>query len=91
MEEYRAPKLIGKKPLMNCRVLPDHHHYRDWLATQRYYMSFGEYVGALIDRARKDAPISLMECNGGIGYRRVLGRQKATHAEKSDTPNRHPT
>ena len=50
MEEYRAPKLIGKKASMNCLVLPDQHH-RAWKATQRYDMSFGEYVGALIDRA----------------------------------------
>ena len=43
------PKLIGNKEPLNCLVLPD-QHYRAWLATQRYNMSFGEYVGALIDR-----------------------------------------
>lgn len=46
MEEYRAPKLIGNKAPLNCLVLPDQHD-RAWLATQRYNMSFGEYVGAL--------------------------------------------
>lgn len=35
---------------MNCLVLPD-QHFTAWQATQRYNMSFGEYVGALIDRA----------------------------------------
>jgi hypothetical protein len=50
MEDYRPPKLIGKKAPMNCLVLPD-QHYTAWKATQRYNMSFGEYVGALIDRA----------------------------------------
>lgn len=35
---------------MNCLVLT-HQHYSAWKATQRYDMSFGEYVGALIDRA----------------------------------------
>ncbi len=50
MEEYRAPKLIGKRAPLNCLVLPD-QHYRAWRAMQRYNMSFGEYVGALIDRA----------------------------------------
>ena len=50
MEEYRPPKLIGKKAPLNCLVLPD-QHYTVWKATQRYNMSFGEYVGALIDRA----------------------------------------
>ena len=41
------PKPIGNKAPLNCLVLPD-QHYRTWLATQRYNMSFGEYVGALI-------------------------------------------
>lgn len=50
MEEYRPPKLIGKKAPLNCLVLPD-QHCTAWEATQRYNMSFGEYVGALIDRA----------------------------------------
>ena len=50
MEEYRPPKLIGKKAPLNCLVLPYQHHTA-WKATQRYNMSFGEYVGALIDRA----------------------------------------
>lgn len=50
MEEYHAPKLIGRKAPMNCLVLPD-QHFTAWQATQRYNMSFGEYVGALIDRA----------------------------------------
>lgn len=50
MEEYRAPKLIGKRAPLNCLVLPEQHH-RAWEATQQYDMSFGEYVGALIDRA----------------------------------------
>lgn len=50
MEEYRPPKLVGKKAPLNCLVLPD-QHYTAWKATQRYNMSFGEYVGALIDRA----------------------------------------
>lgn len=50
MEEYRAPKLIGKKTPLNCLVLPEQHHSA-WVAMQRYNMSFGEYVGALIDRA----------------------------------------
>ncbi len=50
MEEYRPPKMIGKKAPLNCLVLPD-QHYTAWKATQRYNMSFGEYVGALIDRA----------------------------------------
>lgn len=50
MEEYHAPKLIGRKAPMNCLVLPD-QHFTAWQATQRYSMSFGEYVGALIDRA----------------------------------------
>lgn len=50
MEEYRSPKLIGRKASLNCLVLPD-QHYAAWKATQRYNMSFGEYVGALIDRA----------------------------------------
>lgn len=50
MEDYRPPKLIGKKAPMNCLVFPD-QHYTAWKATQRYNMSFGEYVGALIDRA----------------------------------------
>ena len=35
---------------MHCLALQD-QHYPAWLATQRYNMSFGEYVGALIDRA----------------------------------------
>lgn len=50
MEEYQSPKLIGKKAPLNCLVLPAQHH-RAWKATQRFNMSFGEYVGALIDRA----------------------------------------
>lgn len=50
MEEYRSPKRIGRKASLNCLVLPD-QHYAAWKATQRYNMSFGEYVGALIDRA----------------------------------------
>ena len=50
MEEYRPPKLIGKKAPLNSLVLPD-QHYTAWTAMQRYNMSFGEYVGALIDRA----------------------------------------
>jgi hypothetical protein len=50
MEEYRPPKLIGKKSPLNCLVLPD-QHCAAWKATQLYNMSFGEYVGALIDRA----------------------------------------
>lgn len=50
MEEYRPPKLIGKKAPLNCLVLPD-QHYNAWKATQRYSMPFGEYLGALIDRA----------------------------------------
>ena len=50
MEEYHPPKLIGRKAPMNCLVLP-HQHYNAWKATQRCDMSFGEYVGALIDRA----------------------------------------
>lgn len=50
MEEYRAPKLIGKKTPLNCLVNPD-QHYRAWRAMQKCDMSFGEYVGALIDRA----------------------------------------
>ena len=50
IEEYRPPKLIGKKAPLHCLVLPD-QHYTAWKATQRYNMSFGEYVGALIDRA----------------------------------------
>ena len=50
MEEYRPPKLLGKKAPLNCLVQPD-QHYAAWKATQRYNMSFGEYVGALIDRA----------------------------------------
>ena len=44
------PKPIGNKAPLNCLVLPD-QHYRAWLATQQYIMSFAEYVGALIDRA----------------------------------------
>lgn len=35
---------------MNCLMLPD-QHYQTLLATQRYNTSFGEDVGALIDRA----------------------------------------
>lgn len=50
MEEYRPPKLLGKKAPLNCLVQPD-QHFAAWKATQRYNMSFGEYVGALIDRA----------------------------------------
>lgn len=50
MEEYRAPKLVGKKTPLNCLVLPD-QHYRAWKTMHQYNMSFGEYVGALIDRA----------------------------------------
>lgn len=50
MEEYRPPKLLGNKTPLNCLVQPDQHHAA-WKATQRYNMSFGEYVGALIDRA----------------------------------------
>lgn len=50
MEEYHQPKLIGKKIPMNCLVHPD-QHYRAWTDMQQYNMSFGEYVGALIDRA----------------------------------------
>ena len=50
MEEYRAPKLVGKRAPLNCLVLPDQHH-RAWVDMQRCNMSFGEYVGALIDRA----------------------------------------
>lgn len=50
MEEYRPPKKIGKKAPLNCLVLPG-QHLAAWKATQRYNMSFGEYVGALIDRA----------------------------------------
>lgn len=50
MEEYRPPKPLGKKVPLNCLVHPDQHHAA-WKATQRYNMSFGEYVGALIDRA----------------------------------------
>jgi hypothetical protein len=49
MEEYRPPKLTGKKAPLNCPVLPD-QHYTARKAKQRYNMSFGEYVGALIDR-----------------------------------------
>jgi ferric-dicitrate binding protein FerR (iron transport regulator) len=51
MEEYRPPKLIGMKASLNCLVLPDQHNAA-WKATQRYNMSFGEYVDALIDRAK---------------------------------------
>jgi hypothetical protein len=51
LEEYRPPKLIGKKAPLNCLVLPYQHHTA-WKAAQRYNMSFGEYVGALIDRAK---------------------------------------
>ena len=50
MEEYHAPKLVGKRAPLNCLVLPNQHH-RAWVAMQQYNMSFGEYVGALIDRA----------------------------------------
>lgn len=50
MEEYRPPKLLGKKAPLNCLVLPTQHHSA-WKATKRYNMSFGEYIGALIDRA----------------------------------------
>lgn len=50
MEEYRPPKLLGKKAPLNCLVQPD-QHFAAWKARKRYNMSFGEYVGALIDRA----------------------------------------
>ncbi len=50
MEEYHAPKLVGKRAPLNCLVLPDQHR-RAWVAMQQCNMSFGEYVGALIDRA----------------------------------------
>lgn len=52
MEGYRPPKLVGKKAPLNSLVLPD-QHYTAWKATQRFNMSFGEYVGALIDRAEQ--------------------------------------
>ena len=50
MEEYRAPKLIGKKALMNCLALPD-QHYQAWLAAQLWLMNSAK---ALARRAAAD-------------------------------------
>lgn len=84
MEEYRVPKLIGNKAPLNCLVLPD-QHYRAWPATQRYNMSFGEYVGALIDRA-EGRPTSLMGCNRGYCLSKRLGTPKAKELTVSMCP-----
>ena len=74
---------------MNCLALPD-HHYPAWLATQRYQMSLGEHVGALIDR-EEGRPNKLDGMQQGDWLSKSLRTPKATHGEKSDTPNRHPT
>ena len=82
MEEYRPPKLIGKKAPLNCLVLPYQHHTA-WKATQRYNMSFGEYVGALIDRA-EGRPNKLDGMQQG-----ALPIEKSQDAQKQQSERRH--